>query len=440
VRECHVPMGEQGQVRTCFDGTQICTAGSWGDCGGAAGTIRTTNLGDSRLTPTLVGTDGVAFAHTSSISAPSKAAAACANNPCNPYCVGYDEDAGAGIKAEGGTAGPSYNGVAGTGNVPAYFVDKGLCDALHPPCPACTGPSNCQFDYQCDIPSGKCVKWLIGQVLPSSVCPGIDLTQGVACSNSGNVAAPLCNRGNTALAANTTIEVKGYVGASVSFPTTNCALPTGTVKGTCTASIGATPLNPGECRTMDYGGCAIDFSGETALYVNSNLAVAECGLPSSPGCSDNWSFYKDPGTPCTMITGTSYTPTPYQQDYEAKCPVGTHGQWSALAYDTITPSNVSGTSSVKFEVQTAPRLASGLPGAFVPAGPLLAADAPGTHPSVCPLSGPSPCPRDLFAILGSALARNEFLRLKVTLAPTPDKAATPTLKDWKVTYACVPAE
>jgi hypothetical protein len=440
VRECHVPLGDQGRVRTCFDGTQVCTGDTWGNCGGAAGTIRTTNVGDSRLTPTLAGTDGVTFAHTASISLPSKSAAACANNPCNPYCVGYDEDGGLGLTPEGGSAGPPYTGVPGTGNVPAYFVDKGLCDVLHPPCPACTGPSSCQFDYQCDIPSGKCVKWLIGQALPSGVCPGINLTQGVACSNSGNISAPLCNRGNTALAANTAIEVKAFVGSSVSFPTTNCAMPAGTVKGTCTANIGATPLNPGECRTMNYGSCAVDFSGDTALYVNSNLAVPECGMPSSPGCSDNWSFYSAPGTPCSPITGTVYPVTPYQQDYEAKCPVGAHGQWSALAYDTTTPKNTSGTSSVKFEVQTAPRLATGLPGTFVPASPVLAADAPSMHPSVCPMSGPSPCPRDLFAILGAVQARNEFLRLKVTLTPTPDKYASPTLKNWMVSFSCVPAE
>jgi hypothetical protein len=132
--------------------------------------------------------------------------------------------------------------------------------------------------------------------------------------------------------------------------------------------------------------------------------------------------------------------TPYQQDYEAKCPVGAHGQWSALAYDTTTPKNTSGTSSVKFEVQTAPRLATGLPGTFVPASPVLAADAPSMHPSVCPMSGPSPCPRDLFAILGAVQARNEFLRLKVTLTPTPDKYASPTLKNWMVSFSCVPAE
>jgi hypothetical protein len=96
---------------------------------------------------------------------------------------------------------------------------------------------------------------------------------------------------------------------------------------------------------------------------------------------------------------------------------------------------------VKFSVQTAPKLDDGGVGAFGAFNQVAQApNPPGSYPASCPLSGSSPCPVDLATALGPTDSKNEFLNLQITVDPTPDGLAGPTVNSWQITYDCVPNE
>lgn len=124
--------------------------------------------------------------------------------------------------------------------------------------------------------------------------------------------------------------------------------------------------------------------------------------------------------------------TLYHQTYDGACKAPGETQWSFLAYNTLTP----GDSSIRFRARTAETEAD-LPGAtFIELA--VAQRSPDTQ--ICNLSGPAPCPIDLYATLGAANARFRFLQLEAVLTPTSDQRVSPVLGDWKVTYSCPPAQ
>jgi hypothetical protein len=129
----------------------------------------------------------------------------------------------------------------------------------------------------------------------------------------------------------------------------------------------------------------------------------------------------------------------YSQTYKASCAAGYTPQWGVLGWNVKLPSDSSGSASVLFEVHTAPIAADGSIGAY---GALVTAGAAATAPGdeVCSISGPMPCPKDLYAALGAANAKKGLLELEVTLKPSPAANVAPTLNSWNVTYSCVPSE
>lgn len=158
-------------------------------------------------------------------------------------------------------------------------------------CDACVGqvcavdPSCCtsQWDAQCvDAVSnlcgiaceaaGTCIPWLPGQTNPG--CPGMDLTVGVACTNT----IPVCNHGNTTVPAG--IKIVHFPANSQQYP--KCAPDLGQ-PSMVTCSTGQ-PIPPGTCISVTN--CP-GLIGNREIMVNPPGAghVAECS------CSDNWSLY-----------------------------------------------------------------------------------------------------------------------------------------------------
>jgi hypothetical protein len=180
----------------------------------------------------------------------------------------------------------------------------------------------------------------------------------------------------------------------------------------------------------------IDYVTATVTYtMTANSQIPECNY------NNDWSVSKqNPALTCSNVTTGGYTPTTYTQTYASSCPAGTHTQWAFLSYNTTTPSDASGSSDVQFQVQTAPVLVDG--GVGTPTSWVTVANTPSSgDPAVCPMSGPSPCPKDLFAALGGAPgATNQDLTLQVTLNPSPDGQVAPTLNSWQITYSCPPTE
>src|SRR6187401_2433731 len=90
VKECHFKVNEHDGFLSCFAGQQECRGGVWSPCAGNV-TLSTRAMDGV----TIQGSEGMGpslqpQAYTD--AGPSDASTACTVDPCNPYCLGYDED------------------------------------------------------------------------------------------------------------------------------------------------------------------------------------------------------------------------------------------------------------------------------------------------------------------------------------------------------------
>ncbi len=99
------------------------------------------------------------------------------------------------------------------------------------------------------------------------------------------------------------------------------------------------------------------------------------------------------------------------------------------------PDGTASDSSVHFQIRTAntaPALAT------APWIELATAHAsPNTQR--CAMSGPVPCPLDLYVLLGgttSPAVHHALAELEVTLLASSDQAALPSIESWQLTYSC----
>jgi hypothetical protein len=236
------------------------------------------------------------------------------------------------------------------------------------------------------------------------------------------------------------------IGAPATTPSGSSPPVTATVFTTSPSVAGLTPADfANGAFTVNVTGsrasgsapitASVDYVSATVTYTTTtNTQIPECDY------NNDWSVAKqNPALACTDVTVGGYAPRTYTQTYASSCPAGTHTQWAFLTYDTTTPSNTSGSSDVKFRIQTAPLLLDG--GVGAPTSWVTVADTPaGGDPAACPMSGPSPCPKDLYAALGKPGATNGDLTLQVTLTPSPDGLVEPTLNSWQITYSCPASE
>jgi len=125
-------------------------------------------------------------------------------------------------------------------------------------------------------------------------------------------------------------------------------------------------------------------------------------------------------------------PMTHYLEYEGQCPPGAKPIWNFFAYDTVCP----GDSSIAFSARTATTQA-GLASASWHS---LATATSTPNTQVCPMSGPSPCPVDLFGKLGFPDQKLPWLELKVDMTPTSDKLQASVVNSWLVTYSCPPSE
>lgn len=177
-------------------------------------------------------------------------------------------------------------------------------------------------------------------------------------------------------------------------------------------------------------------------------------VAGAASCGNGW-YFDDPANPAKILlcpttcqniindTGAridldlgcagSYAQTTYSTTYQATCPAGTKVQWGYFAYNTVTP----GDANVIFEARTATSQALLSSSTFAN---LATAKVSPIDTQVCSMGGPFPCPVDMYAKLALPAARQEFLEFKITMNPTTDKAAGPTVNGWDITYSCPPAE
>jgi hypothetical protein len=114
--------------------------------------------------------------------------------------------------------------------------------------------------------------------------------------------------------------------------------------------------------------------------------------------------------------------------YHGECPDPGLVQWGFLTFVAATPAD----SSIQFRLRSAPSQAALESARYIDL--ITASTALGTRR--CSVSGPAPCPIDLFDVLGGApLAHHPFSELEITLNPSGD-GSMPSVEEWKVSYSC----
>jgi hypothetical protein len=169
----------------------------------------------------------------------------------------------------------------------------------------------------------------------------------------------------------------------------------------------------------------------TGWYFDNNTTptkVILCPNTCSAAQSDVGSSVElNVGCPKALAPQTHYF------QYEGQCPPGAKPVWSFFSYDTATP----GDSTVTFSARTATTQAGLTSSSF---HNLATAQSTPTNTQVCPMSGPSPCPIDLFNKLSTPDNILPWLELKVDMTPTTDKLQASLVNSWLVTYSCPPSE
>jgi hypothetical protein len=144
-----------------------------------------------------------------------------------------------------------------------------------------------------------------------------------------------------------------------------------------------------------------------------------------------------PGPPGPVFI---YPPVTFTQDYTAVCPAAKAPVWREFDWQDSQVSNASGATSIDFSVQTGATLAS-----LSPSTPLTLAHSttstalPGFDGAFID-TGPGQVGTGVFNTANPWIRSAAVLRVTITLNPTPDKQASPTLYAWKVQYDCVDAE
>ena len=128
---------------------------------------------------------------------------------------------------------------------------------------------------------------------------------------------------------------------------------------------------------------------------------------------------------------TVYNPVTFTQDFTSTCGKGQRPAWREFNWQATVPSS----ASIVFSAQTAdtvPALSSAT----------LVSVATDTTSTALPAwdIGLLETPSGAFKTANPTIISKNILRMTITLNPTADKKASPTLMQWKVQYDCVDAE
>lgn len=450
-RACHAIVSQHSGFVDCFNGSQSCANGSWTSCDGNGGTVSTHALpAGGALT-------------LSSLSSADAGGAPCVSDPCNPYCVGFNEVPPGTIKPAGGCAGglPAPLSYANTYTMGA--------------CPAGTKGQWNNFGYTATIPAGTDIKFSV-QTGPAVAGPWTPVA-AVQIANAPSDHPSTCTvlgpspcantcgaPGTAACPASCACAVDLVAPLSTPAPLTvlNAQQPVlnvtallestvacGGSQGLITSPNGLNPASDGcrddissPCNGDPYNDCQQDFHCAANACVWNGLTAY-----SDPTCKDG------AGNPAPDLT------------IGAPCDLG--------AGDTSTPVCNRGTGPVpngsKIEIFNAYNGGSGTwdcvadgspaPGATANCDYTLVAPlAPGTCVSV-PGCSMSTGQRDMYVNARKLITecgagfggtgggcRNNSTHVKTTgcgiavCGAPPAPPVVPSLSSWQVTYSCVPNE
>lgn len=202
----------------------------------------------------------------------------------------------------------------------------------------------------------------------------------------------------------------------------------------------------------------VDIDAAKVAWTNSSdvsTSLTQVASAAACGTSKTRWYYDDPSDPTTLTLcpstcsevqaddsaqvwlefGCPKAPseTTMNEVYQAECDSDETPQWAFLFYDTTIPTGSDAT--VTFEVRAAKSEADLANETFVSAA--KATVSAQDCAKGAPVAGK--CPVDLYTLLGSLDAKEEFLELQVTVTPGSDDS-TPSVKNWEITYSCPPGE
>ena len=203
------------------------------------------------------------------------------------------------------------------------------------------------------------------------------------------------------------------------------------VSGSCTGCFtdGDCPGWSTTCSGASYGRCSSTSSRFPLTCRNGDLSAQEKALEfmlfDLTACvsPDNWV----PPAPTTV-----YNPVTFTQDFASTCGKGQRPVWRQFDWQDSIPN----TASIVFTAQTADTLAALTTAQVVPVANV-------TTSTVLPAWDVALLDTASGGVLRTAsppVISKNILRMTITLNPTADKKASPTLIQWKVQYDCVDAE
>jgi hypothetical protein len=144
-----------------------------------------------------------------------------------------------------------------------------------------------------------------------------------------------------------------------------------------------------------------------------------------------------PPPPMTVL---SYNPVTFTEDFTSNCPTGTRTVWRELDWQCSIPP----TSSIAFSAQTVDPPADGGPPNYstAPVVPVYTATSSTSVPQwdVALLDTGVDAGSGAFSKANPPVASRADLRISITLNPTSDKMAGPTLIGWQVKSDCIASE
>lgn len=139
VEPCSEVLGEHDGIVSCVAGSRVCAGGVFGAC-----------IGDELYGVQRVDQTGASGIGARPLATPT--ATTCANNPCNRYCMEFDEAPAQGLVPDPDPAAPPLSTWL-TGNVADYPPEWVVVGKQEP----CQVAGDCQFNTECVDPSrGSC--------------------------------------------------------------------------------------------------------------------------------------------------------------------------------------------------------------------------------------------------------------------------------------------
>jgi hypothetical protein len=256
---------------------------------------------------------------------------------------------------------------------------------------SCVGlPPSCGWDWQCgDL--GVCSGATLGTCQMSNCTSDSDCNNGAlcmlgqcqGCNNESNCASGSCSGGTPSM----------------------CSASSDTFPLSCRQG----PLSPEED--------ALEF-----MLLDVSACVAPITVSSSSGPST--------GSP-------PYNAVTFTEDISSSCPLASRATWRELDWQASIPSG----ASIVFSAQSVESPTDGgLPGySTAQVVPLFTATTSTVLPGVDSVLIDTGTTGAFNLAMPPVLSRSN-LRLTVTINPTPDKMATPTLIEWQVKADCLPSE